>query len=86
MKIVFKIYWYLCSLPYLCGSVANRGTVFFRFFSSVMNLYFLLTNKLAYFSKILVFSRQNKTDYCFCRDQNCIYSIYVATLPHFRWD
>lgn len=51
-----------------------------------MNLYFLLTNKLAYFSKILVFSRQNKTDYCFCRDQNCIYSIYVATLPHFRWD
>lgn len=32
MKIVFKIYWYLCSLPYLCGSVANRGTVFFQIF------------------------------------------------------
>lgn len=39
-----------------------------------------------HFIKILMFSKQNKTDHHFLRDWNCVYNIYVALLSHFRWN
>ena len=42
----------------------------------MMNLYFFLTNKLAYFNKILIFSRQNKTEHHFLRG-GIAYIIFV---------
>ena len=48
----------------------------FRFFFTMMNLCFFLTNKLAYFNKILIFSRQNKTEHHFLRG-GITYIIFV---------
>lgn len=56
--------------------MVNNVTDFLDFFSTMMNLYIFLTNKLAYFSKILIFSRQKKTEHHFLRG-GIAYIIFV---------
>lgn len=57
--------------------MVNNVTDRLDFFHSDESIFFL-TNKLTYFNKILIFSRQNKTEHHFLRGWNCIYNICVT--------